>query len=76
MSMFELNPTNQMRNLIQRTKRSRPVGNGQAGIIAGHQGTGDDEHKRNARRKDGEAVMGLVVRYGNDLQKRLLGGSV
>ena len=71
--VLELHAADQMRNLVQRTERSRPVGDGQAGIIAGHQRPGNDEKKSHARHKDGKPMMGAVVRYGNGLQKRLLG---
>ena len=74
--VLELHAPDQVRDFVQRTKRSRPIGDGKAGIIAGHQRPGNDQQKGHARREDGKAMMGPVVRYGNGLQKRLLGDCV
>ena len=41
--MLKLHAADQMRDLVQRTERSRPIGYGKAGIIAGHQSSGNDE---------------------------------
>jgi len=73
MRMFKLNAAHQMRNLVQRPKRGRPIRDGQAGIVAGYQSSCNGEQKRDGRRKDGEAMVGLVVGYGRGLQKKLLG---
>ena len=73
MGVLEPHAADQMRNLVQRTERSGPIGDGKAGIVAGHQRPGNDEQKSHRRRKDGKPVMGLVVRYGDSLQKQLLG---
>jgi hypothetical protein len=69
--MLESNATYQVRNLVQRPKGSGPIGHGKAGIIAGNEGTGNDQKKRYARSEDGKSVMRTVVRQG-DSQSRLL----
>ena len=76
MGVLKFYAADQMRDLVERTERSRPIGDGEAGIIAGHQRAGNDEKKGHHRRKDGEAMVGPVVRHGNGLQKRLLGAYV
>ena len=72
MGVLKLHAADQVRDLVQRTERSGPIGDGKAGIIAGDERTGNDEQKSHRRRKDGKTMVGPVVRYGNGLQKRLL----
>src|SRR4051812_18335877 len=45
MGMLELYPANHRRNLVNRSKGSRPVGNGQTGVLTGNQRPGDNQEK-------------------------------
>jgi len=46
----------------------RPVGDGEAGIVAGNERTSDDEHESRARYEDSEAVVRAIVGCGEGLQ--------
>src|SRR6266513_5746134 len=71
MSVLESNPAHHVRDLVERTEGSRPIGNRQASIIAGDQSSGYDEHKRGRSREYSEAVQPAIVRCENGLQTRL-----
>jgi hypothetical protein len=45
-------------------ERSRPIGDGEAGFVAGDQGAGDDEQKSAESDQGGKAVVGCVIRCG------------
>jgi hypothetical protein len=62
MGMLEFHAANELGNLVPGTERCRPVGNREAGIVAGNQSTGNDQEKSPAGENDGEAVKpGIVV---------------
>ena len=69
MGVLELHSTHQARNFVEGTEGCGPVGDGQAGIVAGHQGAGNDEKKGRARGEDGKAVERGVVWCRSGLQK-------
>jgi hypothetical protein len=54
---------------IEGTEGSWPVGDGQAGIVAGDERTGNDENKSRARGEDSEAMVRAIVRCGEGLQR-------
>jgi hypothetical protein len=45
-------------------ERSWPIGNCEAGVVAGDQGAGDEEQKRSERDQRREAMVRLVIRCG------------
>jgi hypothetical protein len=59
--MFESHATDEVRNPVERPERSGPIGDGEAGVIAGHERPGNDQKKRYARGEDGKSVMRAVV---------------
>lgn len=73
MGMFELHPTHQVRNFVERAEGRGPIGDGQASIIAGHQGPGNDQKECRTRGADREVVERGVVWFPDSLQKALLG---
>jgi hypothetical protein len=50
------------------SERRGPVGNGKPRVVAGDQGTGNDENKSRARDEDGEAMVCAIVRCAEGLQ--------
>src|SRR6266478_639136 len=71
MAVLESNAAYHVRHLVERTERSRPIGNGETRIVAGDQGSGNDEHKRGRSREYSETVQRTIVPCGNGLQRRL-----
>ena len=74
MAPFVFDSTVERRN-VERTEGSWPVGNGEAGIVAGDERTGNDENKSRARREDSKAMVRAIVRCGEGFQIQLLIGS-
>ena len=60
--MLKSDATDEMRNLVQRPKRSGPIGDGEAGVIAGDKRSGNDQQESHARGEDSKPVMCAVVR--------------
>ena len=71
MSVLESDAAHHMRDLVERTERGWPIGNRETGIVAGDQGSGNDQHKRGGGGKYSEAVQPAIVRCWNGLQTRL-----
>jgi hypothetical protein len=69
MAMFELHTTYHMGHLVDGSESGGPVGDGQAGVVAGDQSSGNDEKESCAGREHGETVMGAVERYSQRFQK-------
>ena len=61
MGVLVLHSAHHGRQPVERTKRGWPVGHRQAGIIAGHQGAGDDEQKCGPGKNYGKAMVRRVV---------------
>ena len=72
MAVFEFDATHHVGNLVNGSERGRPVGNGKPGVVAGDQGSSDDQKKRGARGKDSEGVVGAIVRFGQGVQSLIL----
>ena len=60
-SVFELHTADQFRDLVERTERGGPVRDGEASIVAGDQGSGDDQEECPPGQNDGEAVQAAVI---------------
>lgn len=73
MAMFVLHAAHHARHLVEGTEGGRPVGNGQAGVIAGDERSGNDEDKRGASGEDGEAVQSAMVGQFDAFQNSLRG---
>jgi hypothetical protein len=56
-----LHPADHRRQLVKRTEGSWPIGDRQAGIVAGDQGAGDDQKERGPSENYGEAVVRRIV---------------
>ena len=67
-SVLELHAADEFGDFIERAERSRPVGDGESGVVAGDQGSGDDKEKRPAGEDDGEAVKAAIVSCGDGFQ--------
>jgi len=50
------------RNAIERSERSRPIGNGKSGVVTGNERAKDNEAENPASGKHSEAVMPRVIR--------------
>ena len=61
MSVLKLHASHHGWQPPERTERCWPVGNRQAGIVAGDQRTGNDQQKRRSGERQGEAMVGLVI---------------
>ncbi len=70
MGVFELHSTHKFWDLVPGSKRSRPVGNGEASIIAADESSGDDEKKSPAGENYGEAVKTAIVCCSDGFQSR------
>jgi hypothetical protein len=62
MAMFVSHATNHLRHFVEGTERGRPVGDGQAGVIACDQCSGNNQDKGGAGGENGEAVESAMVR--------------
>src|SRR5208283_1480057 len=72
MGVLVLHPVDHRRKLVQRTEGSRPIGNREAGILARDESAGDDQEKRGPGKKDGKAMVCLVIRNSSRRQNKLL----
>jgi hypothetical protein len=61
MAVFVPYAANHVRHFVKRSKTGWPVGDGQPGIIAGDERSGNDEDERSAGGEDGEAVQSAMV---------------
>ncbi len=61
-AVFELYSADHRRKAVERAERGRPVGNRKPGVVAGDQRAGNDQQKGGTGEKDGETVIGTVVR--------------
>jgi len=68
--VLELHTADEPGDLVERAERGRPVGDGESGIVAGDQCSGDDEEKRPAGENDREAVQLAIIRSGDGFQSR------
>src|ERR1700694_3949336 len=68
MAVFVFHAANHLRHFVVGAERRGPVGDGQAGIIAGNERSGDDEDERGAGGEDCEAVQSAMVRNFDALQ--------
>jgi hypothetical protein len=73
MAMFVSHAAHHARHFVEGTEGGRPVGNGQAGVIAGDERSGNDEDKRGASGEDGEAVQSAMVGQFDAFQNSLRG---
>jgi hypothetical protein len=71
--MFVFHATDHAGHLRNVTEAGGPVGDGESGVVAGNQGTGDDEDKSSERGENREIVMRPVEGRGQrTFQVRLL----
>jgi hypothetical protein len=75
MAMFVLHAANHARNLVEGTEGGRPVRDRQTGVIAGDQGSGDDQDESGAGGEDGEAMQSAMVRDFDAFQDCPLGNA-
>ena len=68
MDVLELYAADQVGDFVEGSEGSGPVGDGESGVVARDQGSGDDEQEYPAGEEDREAVMRAVVRCGQGLQ--------
>ena len=68
MAVFVFHAANHLRHFVVGAERRGPVGDGQAGIIAGNERSGDDEDKGGAGGEDREPVQSAMVRNFDPLQ--------
>lgn len=68
MGVLEFHATDKFRNLVPGAERGRPVGNGEASVVAGDEGAGDDQEKRPTGQDYGEAVKPGIVIGGDGFQ--------
>jgi hypothetical protein len=68
MAMFVSDAAHHARHFVEGTEGGRPVGNRQAGIVAGNERSGDDEDKGGAGGEDGEAMQSAMVRDSDTFQ--------
>lgn len=61
MAMFVFHAANHVRHFVEGAEGGRPVGDGQAGVIAGDECSGDDEDEGGAGSEDREAVQPAMV---------------
>ncbi len=61
MRVLELHAADEFRNLVPGSERGRPVGNGQAGVVAGDERSGNDQKKSPAGEHDREPMMPAIV---------------
>lgn len=71
--MFKFNSANHLRHFVEGAEGSGPVGDGQSGVIAGDQRSGDDQDQGGAGGKDGEAMQATMVRDFDAFQDSPLG---
>jgi hypothetical protein len=57
MAVLELDPPDHRRNAVNRSEGGRPIGNGQASVIAGDQRAGDNQQEGDAGGKRQETMM-------------------
>jgi hypothetical protein len=62
MGVLESHATHEMGNLVERTERSRPIGDREAGVIAGDKRAGNDQQKSRAGSEDSKSMKCAVVR--------------
>jgi hypothetical protein len=62
MAMFVSDAAHHARHFVEGTEGGRPVGNRQAGIVAGNKRSGDDEDKSGTSGEDREAMQSAMVR--------------
>ena len=60
--VLKLYPADHLGNLEQMAKASRPVGDGQTGVVAGDQPAGNDQQESQSGNKHGKAMMSGVIR--------------
>ena len=72
MRVFELHASNHVGNLVNGSEAGGPVRDRETGVIAGDQGSRDDEDKSRARSEDGEGVVRAIVRFGQGVQNLIL----
>ena len=71
MRVLESDAAHHVWHLVKRAEGSRPIGNREPRVVAGDQGSGNDQHKRGRSREYSETVQRTIVRRGNGLQTQL-----
>ena len=66
--VLELHAPDQLRDFVQGTERGRPVWHGQAGIVAGDQGSRNDQEESPEGQQDSEPMKSAVVSCCERLQ--------
>ena len=61
MTVFELYTSDQRRNPVERAERGGPIRYGESSIVAGHQGSGDDQQKNAGGCQHGEAMVRAMI---------------
>jgi len=72
-AVFEENSALERWNAIEGPERCRPIGHGEAGVIAGDESSSDEQQKRAAGREQHEAMMCAIKGRGLSLRTRLPG---
>src|SRR5277367_3424951 len=68
MAVLILHASDHVGHFVERAESGWPIGNGETCVVAGDEGTRDDQKERDAGGKDGETVQSLVVRNFEFLQ--------
>src|SRR5437879_7012545 len=68
MAMLVFHAADHLRHFVEGAEGGRPVGDGQAGVIASDERSGDDQDEGGAGGEDREAVQSAMVRHFDALQ--------
>jgi hypothetical protein len=65
-NVLKLYSANQLGDLEQMPKAGRPVGDGQAGVVAGDQPSGNNQQEGQRGNENGKAMLSGVIRGGQN----------
>ena len=76
MTVLPLNAANHVGHLVDGSESCRPIRHGKTGIVAGHQGPGNNQNESRAGGEHGEYMVCAIVGCSEALQKLLLANLV